>query len=84
MVKWDESLADLTPQVGLSALPEIDRNIEAKWGTELGLDMLRSLLCDRDQPDAVVFNAVLQRELLEAAKVFPLDDNQKSNLGHNL
>ena len=84
MVKWDESLADLTPQVGLSALPEIDRNIEAKWGTEFGLDMLRSLLCDRDQPDAVVFNAVLQRELLEAAKVFPLDDHQKSNLGHNL
>ena len=84
MLKWDESLADRTPQIGLSALPEIDRNIEAQWGTELGLEMLRSLLCDRDQPDAVVFNAVLQRDLLEAAKVFPLDDNQLSNLGPNL
>lgn len=81
MVKWNESLAERTPQVGLSALPEIDRNIEAQWGTAGGLEMLRSLLCDRDQPDAVVFNAILQRDLLEAAKVFPLDDNQLSNLG---
>jgi hypothetical protein len=73
MVGWGQKLADRVPQTPLSAFKEIDREIEAAWGTEAGLARIRSLLCDRDQSDAVVFNAVLQRDLLDAAKIFLLD-----------
>lgn len=71
MVGWSQTLADRVPQTPLSAMGPIDREIEASWGRDEGLERLRSLLCDRDQPDSVVFNAVLQRDLLDAAKVFP-------------
>ncbi len=70
MVGWDETLAERTPQTPLSALRDLDNEIEASWGTEDGLARLQSLLCDRNQPDAIVFNAVLQRDLLDAAKIF--------------
>ena len=73
MIEWSQTLADRVPQKPLSAMHDIDRRIEAQWGKEQGLELLRSYLCDRDQDDAIVFNAVLQRDLLDAAKVFPLD-----------
>jgi hypothetical protein len=38
--------------------------------------MLRALTCGRDQPNEIIFNAVLQRDLLQMAKVFPLSDTQ--------
>ncbi len=72
MVGWNEMLADRTPQTPLSAMRKLDSEIEASWGTESGLARLQSLLCDRDQDDAIVFNAVLQRDLLDAAKIFLL------------
>ncbi len=73
MIGWTEQLADRVPQTPLSAMGHIDREIEAAWGKEDGLERIRALLCDRDQDDAIVFNAVLQRDLLDAAKVFPPD-----------
>ena len=81
MAGWNESLDDRAPQTSLTASSEIDRDIEARWGTEEGLERLRSLLCDRNQPDAIVFNAVLQRDLLDAAKIFPLDNNSLTDFG---
>ena len=81
MTGWDESLANRAPQTPLTSMPEIDRNLESRWGSEEGLERLRSLLCDRNQPDAIVFNAVLQRDLLDAAKVFPLDNNSLTDFG---
>ena len=71
MIRWDQQLGDRAPQTPLAAMGEIDREIEALWGREAGLERLRSLLCDRDQDDDIVFNAILQRDLLDAAKVFP-------------
>lgn len=71
MVGWDQQLADRVPQTPLSAMGQVDREIEGLWGQDAGLERIRSLLCDRDQDDAIVFNAVLQRDLLDAAKVFP-------------
>lgn len=71
MVGWNETLADRVPQTPLAAMGMIDREIESLWGKEEGVERLRQLLCDRDQDDLVVFNAVLQRDLLDAAKVFP-------------
>ena len=73
MVGWDEKLADRVPQTPLSAFKELDSQIEASWGMEIGLDRLQTLLCGHDQSDAIVFNAVLQRDLLDAAKIFLLD-----------
>ncbi len=70
MTGWNETLAERTPQTPLSAMRELDTEIESSWGTEAGLARLQSLLCGRDQPDAIVFNAVLQRDLLDAAKIF--------------
>ncbi len=81
MVGWNESLDDRAPQTSLTASSEIDRNIESRWGSEEGLERLRSLLCDRNQPDAIVFNAVLQRDLLDAARIFPLDNNSLTDFG---
>lgn len=81
MTGWNENLSDRVPQTPLTAMSEIDRNLEALWGAEEGLEHLRSMLCDRNQPDAIVFNAVLQRDLLDAAKVFPLADNSLTDLG---
>ena len=52
-------------------MTRIDQEIEVLWGKEEGLQRIRSLLSDRGQEDAVVFNFVLQRDLLDAAKVFP-------------
>ncbi|MEO8937169.1 MAG: hypothetical protein ABI277_07430, partial [Burkholderiaceae bacterium] len=74
MVGWTQTLGDRVPQTPLSAMGAIDRELEASWGKEAGLERIRSLLCDRDQDDTVVFNAVLQRDLLDAAKVFPVGD----------
>ena len=71
MVGWTQTLSDRVPQTPLSAMGPIDREIESLWGKDEGLERIRSLLCDRDRDDAVVFNAVLQRDLLDAAKVFP-------------
>ncbi len=45
--------------------------LRAERGTSAGLDMLNALLCGKDHPDAVVFNAVLQRELLDLVKSYP-------------
>lgn len=71
MVGWTEELADRTPQRPLSALVDIDREIEARWGTAEGAAYVENLLCDRTQVDAIVFNAVLHKDLLDAAKIFP-------------
>jgi hypothetical protein len=73
MVGWNEKLADRVPQTPLSAVGELDREIEELWGSEAGIDRLQALLCGRDQPDAIVFDAVLQRDLLDVAKIFLLD-----------
>ena len=81
MVGWHESLADRVAQKPLTAMVEIDRDLEARWGSQAGLERLRSLLCDRNQPDAIVFNVLLQRDLLDAAKAFPLDDNSLTDFG---
>lgn len=81
MTGWNESLSERVPQTPLTALGEIDRHLEAQWGSDEGMEYLRSLLCDRNQPDAIVFNAVLQRDLLDAAKVFPLDNNSLTEPG---
>ncbi|MGA2550202.1 MAG: hypothetical protein ABSF50_08620 [Burkholderiaceae bacterium] len=75
MAGWDEPLEQKTPQVGLSEVPEIGRQLKARWGTQAGLELLRGLICDRDQADAIVFNAVLQRDLLAQAKIFPIEDS---------
>jgi hypothetical protein len=71
MASWNQVLADVVPQKPLSAMPTIDRAIEAQWGTDAGIELLQTLLCDRAQEDEIVFNAVLQRDLLDAAKIFP-------------
>jgi hypothetical protein len=71
MVGWNETLVDRTPQQPLASMEDIDRLVEAQWGTEAGLAHLETLLCDRTQDDAIVFNAVLQKDLLDAAKIYP-------------
>ncbi len=81
MIGWSERLDDRVPQKPLTAMVEIDKNLESRWGSEDGLERLRSLLCDRNQPDTIVFNAVLQQDLLDAAKVFPLDNNTLTDFG---
>ena len=81
MIGWDDALGNRVPQTPLAALPAIDQEIEAKWGSEEGLERLRQLLCDRDQPDTIVFNAVLQRDLLDAAKVFPIANASTTDFG---
>lgn len=75
MAGWEGELSDKAPQVGLAALPQLQARIDALWGTSDGLEMLRALICDRDQSDEIVFNAQLQRELLDKAKMFPLEDS---------
>jgi hypothetical protein len=77
MVSWSQTLADRVPQTPLSAFHELDREIEASWGTEQGLDRLQTLLCDRSQDDSIVFNAVLQHDLLDAAKIYPISEDTK-------
>ena len=74
MAGWDQSFADRAPQTPLSAMPMIDRAIEAQWGSDAGIELVQKLLCDRTQEDAIVFNAVLQRDLLDATKIFPKAD----------
>jgi hypothetical protein len=76
MARWDESLQSIAPQTSLANLPELDAAIKAKWGRQAGIEMLRALTCGRDQPNEIIFNAVLQRDLLQMAKVFPLSDTQ--------
>ncbi len=75
MARWDESLQSIAPQTPLASLPELDEAIRAKWGTQAGIEMLRALTCGRDQPNEIIFNAALQRDLLQMAKVFPLNDS---------
>jgi hypothetical protein len=74
MARWDESLQSIAPQTPLASLPELDAALKAKWGTQGGIEMLRLLTCGRDQPNEIIFNAALQRDLLQMAKVFPLND----------
>ena len=75
MARWDESLQSIAPQMPLASLPELDGSLKAKWGTQAGIEMLRLLTCGRDQPNEIIFNAALQRDLLQMAKVFPLNDS---------
>ena len=75
MARWDESLQSIAPQTPLASLPELDAALKAKWGTQAGIEMLRLLTCGRDQPNEIIFNAALQRDLLQMAKVFPLNDS---------
>jgi pilus assembly protein FimV len=74
MARWDEPLQSLAPQTPLASLTELNAAIRANWGTQAGIEMVRALTCGRDQPNEVIFNAVLQRDLLQMAKVFPLSD----------
>jgi hypothetical protein len=71
MVGWTEKLSERVPQMPLSAMGPIDREIASLRGKDEGLERIRSLLFDRTLDDAVVFNAVLQRDLLDAAQDFP-------------
>ena len=75
MARWDESLQSIAPQTPLASLPELDAALKAKWGSQAGIEMLRLLTCGRDQPNEIIFNAALQRDLLQMAKVFPLNDS---------
>ena len=68
---WEQTLADRAAQKHLSECTEISAALRADRGTSAGLEMIHALLCGKDQPDAVVFNAVLQRELLELVKSYP-------------
>jgi len=74
MALWDEPLEAKTPQLALSFLPDLETRIESIMGTQAGIEFLRALTCGRDQPDDIVFNSQLQRDLLQLAKVFPLGD----------
>lgn len=74
MARWDEPLQSLAPQTPLANLAELNAAIRAKWGTQAGIEMVRALTCGRDQPNEIIFNAALQRDLLQMAKVFPLSD----------
>jgi hypothetical protein len=76
MVPWQEPLARKTPQSPLALNQELDLRINSLWGTHEGIDLLRDLTCGVDQPDRIVFNAELQRDLLQLAKVFPIDDTE--------
>jgi len=71
VMAWEQTPADRTTQKHLSECPEIGDGLRAERGTSAGMDMLNALLCGKDQPDAVVFNAVLQRELLDLVKSYP-------------
>lgn len=75
MALWDEPLEAKTPQLGLSLLPDLETRIQSITGTQAGIEFLRTLTCGRDQSDDIVFNSQLQRDLLQLAKVFPLDDS---------
>ena len=68
VMAWDQTPADRAAQKHLSECPEIGDALRAERGTSAGLDMLNALLCGKDHPDAVVFNAVLQRELLDLVR----------------
>ncbi len=81
MAGWNENLSDRVAQTPLAAMTTLDAGIEARWATDEGLEQLRAMLCDRDQPDDVVLNAVLQRDLLGIAKVYPLPDNPLATPG---
>lgn len=74
MAGWDEELAARVAQRTLKELPGLEERVKAGWGTAAGVETLRTLLCDRDQADAIVFNAQVQRDLLQMAKVFPFDE----------
>ncbi len=76
MVPWKEPLTVKTPQSPLALNQELDLRINALWGTHEGIELLRDLTCGVDQPDRIVFNAELQRDLLQLAKVFPIDDTE--------
>jgi hypothetical protein len=73
LLKWDEIPASRTPQLSIAQLPQLDGNIKVLWGTQKGLELIEKLICGTDQPDAIVFNAVLQHELLQLAPVYPID-----------
>ncbi len=75
MLSWNEALADKTPQITLAQYPEVDENIKRLWGTHKGLDLINSYITGTNQSDAIVFNALLQRELLQMVKNYPLDDS---------
>jgi len=74
MASWEEKLESRAPQLGLRDLPDIDARVRAHWGKREGIEIIRVLVCERDQADAVVFNEPLQRDLLQLAKIFPLDE----------
>ncbi len=71
MIGWDAELSSKTPQIGLSAQPELAASLRLTWGTPRGLAAVNRMLCGHRETDAVVFNAVLQRDLLDFAKTFP-------------
>lgn len=71
MIAWDAQLSSKTPQIGLAALPELAASLRLTWGTSRGLAAVNRMLCGHRETDAVVFNAVLQRDLLDFAKTFP-------------
>jgi hypothetical protein len=74
MARWDEPLQSLAPQTPLASLVELNASIRSNWGTQAGIEMVRALTCGRDQPNEIIFNATLQRDLLQLTKVFPLND----------
>jgi len=45
--------------------------LQLTWGTPHGLAAINRMLCGHHETDAVVFNAALQRDLLDFAKTFP-------------
>lgn len=74
MIAWGENLSSKTAQSALASNPDLDLRINSLWGTRAGVDLLHELTCGIEQPDRIVFNAELQRDLLQLAKVFPLDE----------
>jgi len=74
MVKWEETLNTPLNQMPLDGFPEIESRVRAAWGQQGGLEYIHTMLCSREQPDEIVFNATLQRELLQMSKVFPLKE----------
>ncbi len=71
MVPWDMTVESRAAQTGLASLPEFATRLREHFGTPAGLEMLRAAVCDRDQPDSVVFDMTLQRELMDMCKKYP-------------
>lgn len=71
-LSWEHSEPP-AQEIGLDSDPNLMQSIWAHWGTAESMELLLKQLYDTSWPDDKFFNLTLQRDLLNFAKICPLD-----------